>query len=111
MISDCVTVDELLLEIADHKNEHQESAAEQLKRLCSQSYEAYSYLQHRLHDAWLPKHTRRQVRDVSLHIRIRFYAFREYVRKERSTNIRVMRTNVLLTDSGSTKVEPGDAHV
>ncbi len=42
--NDCVTVDELLLEIADYKSNDQEVAAEQLKRLCSTSREAYSYL-------------------------------------------------------------------
>ncbi len=50
MRNDCVTVDELLLVIADYKSNYQEVAAEQLKRLCSQSCEAYSYLQDRAHN-------------------------------------------------------------
>ncbi len=44
MNDDCVTVDELLLEISNYTNNDQEMAAEKLKRLCATSYEAYSYL-------------------------------------------------------------------
>ena len=81
MNNDCVAVDELLLEIADYKSNYQEVATEKLKRLCTQSYEAYDYLQDRAHDAWLPERTRRYVREVLLHIRIRLHAFQEYGRK------------------------------
>ncbi|MGZ4881963.1 MAG: hypothetical protein ACXV7G_13045 [Halobacteriota archaeon] len=70
-----MSVDELLLEIADYKNNDQEVAVENLKRLCSQSYEAYDYLQDRAHDAWLPERTRRYVREVLLHIRMQLHAF------------------------------------
>ncbi len=45
MHNDCVTVDELILEIADYKSSYQEVAVEELKRVCSQSFEAYDYLQ------------------------------------------------------------------
>ncbi|MGZ4852320.1 MAG: hypothetical protein ACXV3D_03915 [Halobacteriota archaeon] len=58
MHDDCVTVDELILEIADYKSNDQEVAVEKLKRLCSQSYEAYDYLQNRVHDVWLPERAR-----------------------------------------------------
>ncbi len=78
MNDDCVTVDELLLEIADYKNNGQEMAAEELKRLCSTSYAAYEYLQDRVHDAWLPARARADVRDILLHIRIKLHAFEEY---------------------------------
>ncbi len=78
MNNDCLIVDEFLLEIADYANNGQEIAIEKLKRLCSQSYEAYDYLQDRVHDAWLPERTRRHVRDVLLHVRMRLHAFQEY---------------------------------
>ncbi len=80
MHNDCVTVDELILEIADYKSNYQEVAVEELKRLCSQSYEAYDYLQDRVHDAWLPERTRKHIRDVLMTIRIRLHAFQEYGR-------------------------------
>ncbi len=78
MNDDRVTVDELLLEIADYKSNSQEIAAEKLKRLCSRSYAAYDYLQDRVHDAWLPERARREVQHVLLHIRMRLHAFEEY---------------------------------
>ncbi len=80
MNNDCVTVDELLLEIADYKSNYQEVAAEALKRLCSQSYEAYRYLQDHAHDAWLPERARFHVRNVLTDIRIKLHAFQEYGR-------------------------------
>ncbi len=69
MHRDCVTVDELLLEIADYANNDQEVAVETLRRLCSQSYEAYDYLQDRVHDPWLLERARRHVGDVLMTIR------------------------------------------
>ncbi len=81
MNNDCVTVDELLLEIADYTNNGQEVAAERLKRLCSQSYEAYDYLKDRSHDSWLPERARMHVRHVLLSIRSQLHAFQEYGRR------------------------------
>ena len=80
MHNDCFTVDELLLEIADYKSNCQEVAVERLKRLCSQSYEAYRYLEDRVHDPWLPERARRHVSDVLLTVRMRLHAFQEYGR-------------------------------
>ena len=37
MTNDCVDVDELILEIADHKNDYADTAAETLFRKCSTS--------------------------------------------------------------------------
>ncbi len=81
MNNDCVTVDALLLEIADYANNGQEVAVEQLRRLCSRSYEAYEYLQDRAHDPWLPERARTHVRHVLLSIRMHMRAFEEYGRK------------------------------
>ncbi len=78
MNTDCVTVDELLLEIADYTNNDQEMAAEKLKRLCVTSYEAYEYLQDRVHDPWLPERTRGYVREILQHVRIMLHAFEAY---------------------------------
>jgi hypothetical protein len=52
--NDCVEVDELILEIADYKNDFADMAAEKLFRKCSTSWGAYQYLRDRVHDGWLP---------------------------------------------------------
>ncbi len=77
MNDDCVTVDELLLEIADYASNDQEMAAEKLERLCTTSYEAYSYLQDRACDPWLSERARKEVLHVLMHVRMRLYAFEE----------------------------------
>ncbi len=82
MNDDCVTVDELLLEIANYKSNGQEMAAEELKRLCITSYTAYNYLRDRVHDAWLPARARTDVRDILLYIRIKLHAFEEYGQRQ-----------------------------
>lgn len=79
MSDDCVTVDELLLEIADYASNDQEMAAEKLKRLCSTSYAAYDYLRDRVHDAWLPDRTRQHVRRILMTIKERLRASREWM--------------------------------
>jgi hypothetical protein len=54
MHNDCAEVDELFLELVDYKNDFADVAAEKLLLKCSTSWEAYRYLQHPVHDAWLP---------------------------------------------------------
>ena len=48
MNNDCVEVDELILEIADYKNDCADMAAEKLLRKCSTSLQAYQYLWDRI---------------------------------------------------------------
>jgi flagellar biosynthesis chaperone FliJ len=52
-MNDCIQVDELLLQLADYKNDYSSVAAEKLLRKCSTSWEAYRYLKERVQDAWL----------------------------------------------------------
>jgi hypothetical protein len=58
MNNNCVDIDELILEIADHKNDYADMAAEKLFRKCSTSWEAYQYLRDRVHDGWIPNSAR-----------------------------------------------------
>ncbi len=64
MNNNCVEVDELILEIADYKNDLAEMAAEKLLRKCSTSWESYQYLRDRVHDSWLPNSARQQLRRI-----------------------------------------------
>ena len=78
MNNDCVEVDELILEIADYKNDYADMAAEKLFRKCSTSWEAYQYLQDRMHDAWLPNSARQQLRQIIKRIHVQIHQRREY---------------------------------
>jgi hypothetical protein len=78
MNDDCAEVDELILRLADYKNDYADMAAEMLLRKCSISWEAYRYLQDRAHDAWLPDNTRQQVRRVIKRIQVQIHQQREY---------------------------------
>ncbi|MGZ8898446.1 MAG: hypothetical protein ACXW1Q_09075 [Halobacteriota archaeon] len=78
MSDDCLQVDELLLQLADYKNDYADAAAEKLLRKCSTSWEAYSYLKGRVHDAWLPDNARQQVRQIIKKIQVQIHQQREY---------------------------------
>jgi len=71
MNNDCTEVDELLLQIADYKNDYADVAAEKLLRKCSTSWKAYQYLQDRVHDVWLPDSARQQVRRIIKKLQLR----------------------------------------
>jgi hypothetical protein len=78
MRNDCVEVDELILELADYKNDYADMAAEKLFRKCSTSWESYQYLQDRVHDGWLPNSARQQLRRIIKRIQVRLLQQREY---------------------------------
>jgi hypothetical protein len=77
-MNDRAEVDELILEIADYKNDLADAAAEKLFRKCSTSWEAYQYLRDRVHDAWLPYSARQQMRRIIKRMRVRSHQQREY---------------------------------
>jgi len=76
--NECAEVDELILKVADYKNDHADMAAEKLLRKCSTSWEAYQYLQDRVNDACLPDSARQQVRRIIKRIQVRLLQQREY---------------------------------
>jgi hypothetical protein len=78
MNNDCVEVDELILEIADYKNDYVDMAAEKLLWKCSTSWEAYQYLQDRAHDGWLSNSARQHLRRIIKKIQERLLQSREY---------------------------------
>jgi hypothetical protein len=78
MNNDCGEVDELILEIADYKNDYADMAAEKLLRKCSTSWEAYQYLQDRVHDAWIPNSARQQLRRIIKRIQVQILQSHEY---------------------------------
>ncbi|MGA3199619.1 MAG: hypothetical protein ABSD89_09465 [Halobacteriota archaeon] len=78
MNNDWVEVDELMLEIADYKNDCADMAAEKLFRKCSTSWGAYEYIRDRVHDAWLPDSARQQLRRIIKKIQVQILQSREY---------------------------------
>jgi hypothetical protein len=78
MNKNCVEVDELILEIADYKNDLADMAAEKLLRKCSTSWPAYQYLRDRVHDAWLPNAARQQLRRIIKKIQVQIHQSREF---------------------------------
>ena len=78
MNNDCVEVDELIVEIADYKNDYTDMAAEKLFRKCSTRWEAYQYLRDRVHDGWLPDRARQQLRRIIKRIQVHTHQRREY---------------------------------
>ena len=78
MNNDRAEVDELILEIANYKNDFADMAAEKLFRKCSTSWEAYQYLQDRVHEAWLPDTARQQVRRIIKRMQVQIHQSREY---------------------------------
>ena len=78
MNNDSAEVDELILEIADYTNDYSDVAAEKLLRKCSTSWEAYQYLQDRVHDSWLSNSARQQLRRIVKRIQVQIQQSREY---------------------------------
>jgi len=78
MNNELVEVDELILELADYKNDHCDMAAEKLFRKCSTSWEAYQYLRDRVHEAWIPNSARQQLRLIIKRIQLRMHVCLEY---------------------------------
>ncbi|MGA2883996.1 MAG: hypothetical protein ABSE80_02420 [Halobacteriota archaeon] len=73
MHNDCVEVDELMLQIADYKNDYADLAIEKLFRKCSTSWEALRYLRGCVHDAWLPDSARQQSRRIIKRIQVHIH--------------------------------------
>ena len=78
MNNDFVEVDELILEVADYKNDYADVAVEKLFRKCSTSWEAFQYMRDRMHDAWLPDSARQQLRRIIKRIQVQIHQSREY---------------------------------
>ena len=78
MNNDCLEVDELVLELADYKNDLADMAAEKLFRKCSSSWPAYQYLQDRLHDSAIPDRARQQLRQIIKRVQFHMHQCREY---------------------------------
>ena len=64
--------------MADYKDDYADMAAEKLFRKCAASWQAYQYLQDRVHESWLPDRARQQVRQIIKRIQVRLLQRHEY---------------------------------
>jgi hypothetical protein len=78
MNNNCVEVEDLIFEIADYTNDLADMVTEKFFRKCSTSWEAYQYLQDRVHDAWLPDSARQQLRRSIKRIQVQIHQAREF---------------------------------
>jgi hypothetical protein len=75
--NDSAEIDELLLQMADYKNDVADMAAERLFRKCSTSWQAQQYRRGRVHDLSTPDSARQQLRRIIKRIQVQIHLCRE----------------------------------
>jgi hypothetical protein len=73
MLEDLVEVDSLILDLDDHNYATAAAAYEKLKRTCTYNWEAFNYLQERVHDGRIPERARSKMREIVSLIRMQIY--------------------------------------
>ncbi|MEI7827474.1 MAG: hypothetical protein WCI87_06755 [Euryarchaeota archaeon] len=77
-------MEELIVELGDDKGMHAENAAEKLMQTCSQSGEAFQYLQDRIYDVTIPERARNHIYLIIAKIRTWMSLHHTYGWKESS---------------------------
>ncbi len=71
MLEDLVEIDSLILDLEDRDYVLSVNAYETLKRKCSQDWEAFKYLQDRMHDVRISEQARNKIYEIIMLIRMR----------------------------------------
>ena len=71
MLEDLVEIDSLILDLEDRDYVLSVNAYETLKRKCSQDWEAFKYLQARMHDVRISEQARNKIYEIIMLIRMR----------------------------------------
>ncbi|MGB8310506.1 MAG: hypothetical protein WCE81_01425 [Halobacteriota archaeon] len=71
VLEDLVEVDSLILDLEDRDYVLSANAYEKLKRTCSQDWEAFNYLQERVHDVRISERARNRMYEIIKSIRMR----------------------------------------
>ena len=71
VLEDLVEVDSLILDLEDRDYVFSANAYEKLKRTCSQDWEAFNYLQERVHDVRISERARNRMYEIIKSIRMR----------------------------------------
>lgn len=64
MLDDLVEVDSLILDLADRDYVLSASAYQKLKQKCSHNWEAFNYLQDRVHDVPISERAQNKLREI-----------------------------------------------
>jgi hypothetical protein len=73
VLEDLVEVDSLILDLDDRDYGTSATAYEELKRTCSHNWEAFKYLQERVHDVRIPERARSKMHEIISLIRMQIY--------------------------------------
>ena len=71
VLEDLVEIDSLILDLEDRDYVLSINAYETLKRKCSQDWEAFKYLQERVHDVRISEQGRNKMHEILMIIRMR----------------------------------------
>jgi len=70
VLEDLIEVDSIILDLEDRNYVISANAYEKLKKMCSQDWEAFKYLQERAHDVRISEHARNKMHDIITSIRM-----------------------------------------
>ena len=73
MLEDLVEVDSLILDLEDRNYVISANAYEKLKRKCLHDWEAFTYVQERVHDAGISDRARSKMHEIISLIRMQIY--------------------------------------
>jgi hypothetical protein len=73
VLEDLVEVDSLILDLDDRDYGTSATAYAELKRVCSHNWEAFKYLQERVHDGRISERARNKMHEIISCIRMQIY--------------------------------------
>jgi hypothetical protein len=73
VLEDLVHIDSIILDLEDRNYVLCVNAYEALKEKCSQNWEAFNYLQERVHDARIPERAQSEMHEIVSLIRMQTY--------------------------------------
>ena len=71
MLEDLIEIDSIILDLEDRDYTTSATACEKIKRKCSHNWEAFTYVQERVHDVRISERARNKMHEVITSIRTR----------------------------------------
>ena len=73
MLEDLIEIDSIILDLDDRDYATSATACEKLKRKCSHNWEAFTYVQERVHDVRISERARNKLHEIIASIRMQIY--------------------------------------